>query len=1096
MLKHDAGRGIEERRADFLHPDNRFRSLPFWAWNDRLSIPELERQILDLKEKGFGGFFIHSREGLETAYLGGEWMEAAKSAVRKALEVGIEAWIYDEDRWPSGFAGGRVPALGDAYRAKGLSIDLDAASIPPEALAAYALEIAQPSPGEADALISFRRLERGEELGLSPRERLAVLRRECSAGSDWFNGEAPPDTLNPDCVDAFIRETHEAYASALGGKPRGLVGGFFYDEPGAHDRHAAMTPGRGWVPWTDGFDAFYRERRGGDFLETAPLLFFDGAGDAATIAAASAGAAARHDYWRTLTERFSETFSGRIGDWCGRNGVESTGHFLWENDLGVATRVCGAIMPNYRHQDMPGIDILGLSDDEVMTVKQCASVANQLGKDRVISECYDATGWNFGGDDQKWQGDWQYALGVTLRCQHNVLYSLRGCRKRDYPPSFNYHNPAWPAIGDVEAYFARLSAALTGGLAVRDVLVVHPASTAWARLGSGPRGFAKRGLDRDIPGIKAYGEALNHLLRKLVEAHRDCDLGDEGIMADEARVVAGSPSASLAIGRAMYKIVVLPNLDTLLATTFALLVEFATQGGKIIVLGPAPAMIEGRISAEAHSFFSSESIRHAPDAHALFSALDELLPRALSVRDEAGAQVGNIWCMLKDIGDARLLFAINRDREAAVRAMVSVATPTAISAAFNSGRAVGCPPEGWAMEEWDPYTGLTTSFGAESPEPGILHFSLSLGPSGSRIFLIGRERGHPSASSAAIPARSLRSDEIPAFGFETIPLLPADGLSQNVEIHPTMPNALVLDRARARVGTDGPWSSEMALWKAKTFVRAKLAMRPNWKNELPQRYTWVDRSHPRDGTKVSFLFRFEEARTNPLPLELATEAAADLSAILLNGATVPMSPDGWYLDRAMSRFRLPAPRPGLNELVLEFAYRESTEIEDCALVGDFGVDPERRVVEAPSGLRLGDWTKQNLFHYPGSVVYTFRAELDPGPDERWWVEAGDAAAVASFLSVNGARIGAFAWRDLRALEVTGALKRGANRVEIEVTGGARNFFGPLHLAGGEPSIVDWMAFRNEDSEKSALYSVAPRGLYSPPRLLRAKGKATGETETR
>jgi hypothetical protein len=55
-----------------------------------------------------GGFFMHSREGLETEYLSDEWFELINACISTANELGMEAWLYDEDRWPSGFAGGFV----------------------------------------------------------------------------------------------------------------------------------------------------------------------------------------------------------------------------------------------------------------------------------------------------------------------------------------------------------------------------------------------------------------------------------------------------------------------------------------------------------------------------------------------------------------------------------------------------------------------------------------------------------------------------------------------------------------------------------------------------------------------------------------------------------------------------------------------------------------------------------------------------------------------------------------------------------------------------------------------------------------------------
>ena len=40
---------------------------------------------------------------------------------RRSLK-GMESWLYDEEKWPSGFAGGTVPAMIDEYRGRGLSV--------------------------------------------------------------------------------------------------------------------------------------------------------------------------------------------------------------------------------------------------------------------------------------------------------------------------------------------------------------------------------------------------------------------------------------------------------------------------------------------------------------------------------------------------------------------------------------------------------------------------------------------------------------------------------------------------------------------------------------------------------------------------------------------------------------------------------------------------------------------------------------------------------------------------------------------------------------------------------------------------------------
>ena len=92
----------------FRKPTKEYRGVPFWSWNDELKTEELCRQIEELKEMGFGGFLMHPRSGLATPYLSEEFMDMVKTCNEKAKQDDMLCWIYDEDRYPSGFAGGFV----------------------------------------------------------------------------------------------------------------------------------------------------------------------------------------------------------------------------------------------------------------------------------------------------------------------------------------------------------------------------------------------------------------------------------------------------------------------------------------------------------------------------------------------------------------------------------------------------------------------------------------------------------------------------------------------------------------------------------------------------------------------------------------------------------------------------------------------------------------------------------------------------------------------------------------------------------------------------------------------------------------------------
>ena len=92
----------------FRNPTSEYRGTPFWAWNNRLDKAELLRQIGVLQDMGMGGFHMHSRVGLDTPYLGPEFLQMVHACVDEAKKRNMLAWLYDEDRWPSEAAGGLV----------------------------------------------------------------------------------------------------------------------------------------------------------------------------------------------------------------------------------------------------------------------------------------------------------------------------------------------------------------------------------------------------------------------------------------------------------------------------------------------------------------------------------------------------------------------------------------------------------------------------------------------------------------------------------------------------------------------------------------------------------------------------------------------------------------------------------------------------------------------------------------------------------------------------------------------------------------------------------------------------------------------------
>ena len=76
--------------------------------------------------------------------------------------------------------------------------------------------------------------------------------------------------------------------------------------------------------------------------------------------------------------------------------------------------------------------------------------------------------------------EWQMVRGINLLCPHLQGYSVRGIRKRDYPPAMYYQQPWWSVYDKFVDAMSRESMILAESKKVTDILVIHPQTTAWS----------------------------------------------------------------------------------------------------------------------------------------------------------------------------------------------------------------------------------------------------------------------------------------------------------------------------------------------------------------------------------------------------------------------------------------------------------------------------------------------------------------------------------------------------------------------------------------------------------------------------------------
>lgn len=159
------------------------------------------------------------------------------------------ACLYDEDRWPSGAAGGLVTKGHPEFQSQHILLTRvpygsGETSEPPafmgfgarselgKLLARYDIQLN--STGE---LISAKRLKDNEEPPLESNVYYAYM--EPNIPSPWFNGETYVDTPNSAAISRFIETTHEKYKSTLFKDFGQTVPSIFCDEPQYHAQDAA-----------------------------------------------------------------------------------------------------------------------------------------------------------------------------------------------------------------------------------------------------------------------------------------------------------------------------------------------------------------------------------------------------------------------------------------------------------------------------------------------------------------------------------------------------------------------------------------------------------------------------------------------------------------------------------------------------------------------------------------------------------------------------------------------------------------------------------------------------------------------------------------
>lgn len=996
----------------FKDPTCEYRGTPFWSWNCKLDKQELKRQIECLKEMGFGGFHIHSRYGLDTEYLSDEFMDVVRACADKAEKEQMLTWLYDEDRWPSGAAGGLVtkdPRFCQRY--------LFFTQNPQEYVSrqeayesgtTWLLGTYDVSLDKSGALKKYEKIACDADAG--GEKWYAYIRT--SEPKNYLNGYPYLDTLSPEAVDEFIKVTHERYKQCVGDKFGKSIPAIFTDEPQFSCKSTlafAQSKQDVTLPWTTDFDKTYFEAYGVDITECLPELIWE--------LPEGRVSAVRYHYHDHTCERFTQAFADRCGKWCNENGVLLTGHMVSEPTLLSQTVDIGEAMRAYRSFTLPGIDML-CDRIEFSTAKQAQSAAHQYGYEGVLSELYGVTNWDFDFRGHKFQGDWQAALGITVRVHHLAWVSMKGASKRDYPASMNYQVPWYKEYSYIEDHFARLNTALTRGKPIVDVAVIHPIESYWLHWGpSENTAQIRKQLD------DSFENTINWLLFGLI----DFDFVSESLLPAQ---YSGS-DALFGVGEMKYKTVIVPGCETLRRTTLKALEDFAAKGGRVIFMGECPRYIDALEAPDAQSLYAkSERVQFSKES--LLSALRD--ERVLEIAGTNGFKTDNLLYTMRQDGDSKWLFVCNgkkpeyKDNTAPQNVIISIKgtlTPYLYDTMTGGVREI-------------PYRckdGLTII-----EHTFYMHDSLLLRLEN------GAGSGHEQQEVSAAPTSVI--DFKTAVGYER-----------------EEKNVVLLDLAEYSLD-GGDYEPCEEILRIDTKLRELLGLPIS--DIQPWAIEKEEISH-----FVTLRYTFES------DIEILTEYAfEEAEEIRLNGEQVSLGISGWYVDRAIKRAALPALKKGMNILEVKVPFGKRIGLESGYLLGDFDVllaGCEKRITEKREKIAFGSIATQGMPFYGGNIKYKTKINV---PACSLSVRVNHYRGALIKVLVDGKEAGHIVY-DPYTLKLKN-IEAGEHTLEFVLYGNRYNTFGSLHNNNAEDDWYGPSHWHSKGDAWRYEYSVRDTGILSSP----------------
>ena len=1017
-----------ELKKLFADPPSEYRSAPLWDWNEQISKEGIDFQMKEFKKAGIGGVFVHPRPGLLTEYLSDDWFKLFDYTVQKGKELGLKVWIYDENSYPSGFAGGHVPAeMPDSYK-HGTGLLLDTLQELNIAISdTICIVLKKTETGITDITKSLDQ-EKGKK------GTYYVYRKTYPPKSPWYGGFSYVDLLYKGVTEKFMEITmtkgYERNKADFGK----TLSGIFTDEP-----NLRATNGKGtMIRWTPDLWDVFQQRWGYD-LRPNLLSLTDEVGDWKKI---------RHDYYETTLEMFVDRWAKPWSKYCDEKGLKWTGHY-WEHGWPEPTDGFDESAFYIWHQQ-PGVDMLGNRLDSLglggqfgndRAIRELRSAANQAGRTRTLSETYGGGGWNMNFETQKRLVDWECVMGVNFVNQHLSYYSLNGVRKFDYPPSFSYHEPWWEHYKLMGDYIGRVSMAMSAGQQINQTLVLQPNTSAWMY-------FTRK---QKNPMMDVIRDKFKNFVYQLEQKHLEYDLGSENVL----KVLGSANGKTLRVGKRDYSLVVIPaEMENIDQNTFELFEKYLAGGGKVLSFNRNISRCNGIESSKVKELAAKYPTQWIL-ADKLNDAALKLLSRdAFTMTDQT--HNGMLYHQRRMIDDGQLLFVVNSHQTKKAKAEITV--------------------EGKYVSKLDLVSGKVYAYPAKA-ENGKVSFQIDLDPVGSALFTVTNLKGNEPdyapisgtetaiASTGALTVKR-ESDNILMVNYLDLKTAKSD--QKDVYFM----KALIGLFNENGVAMGNPWQHKIQ------YKKDYLALDTLFKAG--------------SGFEANYHFQINPALSvaNMKNIRAVVERP-ELWEVSINGKVVEKTAGAYWIEKSFPVFAVGEYlKPGINTLTLKAPRMNIlAEVTPIYLLGDFLVKPAaKQGFEITEGniSTLGSWKDAGLPFYSQKVDYTQNFSVTKAAGTSFKVKLNQWNGTVSEVLVNGQSAGLIAFQP-NELDVTDLLKDGTNEITVKVTGSLKNTFGFFYVKNdgwifGPGSWND----APEKSPAASAYFLIDYGLMQPFELVMTK----------